>query len=134
MGIRGKKLREWLRVRLEDLRDHSNPSLNNKEFAKKAGLSVEHYYKLLRGGSSPTVETLADWLSACGTNLPRLFAEMEAGNDHETNETNRFIMELCSRAVLFESGRNSLIPTLVLLFPDESERLQQLLRRGSQKP
>lgn len=80
-----KELRTWVARRLKALRVdmmERNPELSSiKNFAKKAKLSPEHVYKVERGGSSPTVETLNSWLLACDTDLPEFFSKMLSKKD-----------------------------------------------------
>lgn len=73
------KLRDWVKAELKALRLNYMDSAgvtSVEKFAVRAKISKEHVYKLERGDSSPTVETLNDWLIACDTSLYVFFQRL----------------------------------------------------------
>jgi transcriptional regulator with XRE-family HTH domain len=81
------ELRDWIRLRLAALRRGTR--LPKLEFAKRAKISPRHINKLEDGDSSPTVETLHNWLLACGTNLARFFAPLLDRDDKQLTKEDR---------------------------------------------
>lgn len=90
-------------------------------FARKSNISLRHVYKLEEGGSSPAVETLADWLGTCGTSLGALFAELLDEEEIGQREANKQIIGLCRRALLVPAKRRVIVGVLQGLFPHDAE-------------
>jgi transcriptional regulator with XRE-family HTH domain len=77
-----QELRQWIRMRLSELRAarmrSESPGLSVKQFARLAGMSPRHVYKIEAGESSPTIETLNNWLAACNSSLGQFFTALQA--------------------------------------------------------
>lgn len=78
------ELRDWIRFRLEALRNGSGMPAN--VIAKKAGMSEEHIFKLERGGSFPTVRMLNKLLAAYGINLGVFFAPLVSAHERKLSK------------------------------------------------
>jgi transcriptional regulator with XRE-family HTH domain len=76
-----QELRQWIRTRLSELRAarmrSESPELSVKQFARLAGMSPRHVYKIEAGESSPTIETLNNWLVACNSSLGQFFVALQ---------------------------------------------------------
>lgn len=129
--LRGAALKDWIKTRLSDLRLRRKGT--NQEFADLAGISVSHVHKAPKTGGI-TVETLANWLYACGTDLPKFFAELETVEDKEEIEYDRIIMDFCRRAINSPPKQVALVGVLKGLFPDEAARLDKGLPLESPPP
>lgn len=104
-------------LRVKDLRD--SQKLTRPQFSKKARTSVSNLYKVERGDSSPTVETLHHWLMACNTNLARFFEPLLTTEDRGILNDEKRLHVLFERAMLVPSKKAVVKAVLESLFVDD---------------
>src|SRR5688572_26384947 len=78
-STRDKKLGGWVARELKQLRKtymDTHGMTNVQQFADLIPLSKRHIYQLESGESSPTIETLAQILRTCNSNLVEFFNKM----------------------------------------------------------
>jgi transcriptional regulator with XRE-family HTH domain len=105
-----QELRQWIRVRLAELRAartrSESPELSVKQFARLAGISPRHVYKIEAGESSPTIETLNNWLVACNSTLGQFFIALLASDaTNRQRKTEERAIELLRRGFMFPLTR-----------------------------
>ncbi len=115
--MRERRLRDWIRIRLQDLRRAKFRDV--ADFAHAAKISQRHVYKIESGESCPTVERLANMLYACDTDLARFFAPLHK-DGAAASTRDQHLIDLFNRALLISAKRAAVESLLQALFLDES--------------
>lgn len=105
-----KELRRWVGARLSELRmsrtRSQSPELSVRQFARLAGISPRHVYKIEAGESSPTIETLNNWLRACDSTLGQFFiALLASGPTTQRRKAEDRALEILRRGFMFPLTR-----------------------------
>lgn len=117
-----RTLREWIRAELKARRlDYMHTKgrtagvTSVAKFAKRAKISVEYVYKLERGESSPTAETLNDWLAACDVSLyeffQKLISEAELSEVDKHSRDDAEVLRVLRKGMSYGPSRGMVVDT-----------------------